>query len=192
MNHKGMEPWGCSTGDGIRSPQGPCTWRGSAWGSDCEVAQSCTTLCDPVDYSPPGSSVHGILQARVLEWVSISFSRVEAAKYQLRDMGKEDTQKEEFWFWFACWGGTKSGNQMRELKGMKNKLYTELNGLDKWWHNQGHSAKSRWLLYTAPHHFVPKCFCTRSEQNTLNFTSWRTDFMWSYPKDYHLMNVLEK
>ena len=40
-----------------------------------EVAQSCLTLCDPVDYSPPGSSVHGILQARILEWVAISFSR---------------------------------------------------------------------------------------------------------------------
>ena len=39
------------------------------------VAQSCPTLCDPMDYNPPGSSVHEILQARVLEWVSISFSR---------------------------------------------------------------------------------------------------------------------
>ena len=37
-------------------------------------AQSCPTLCDPVDCSPPGSSVHGILQARILEWVAISFS----------------------------------------------------------------------------------------------------------------------
>ena len=40
-----------------------------------EVAQSCPTLCDPVDCSLPGSSVHGILQARVLEWAAISFSR---------------------------------------------------------------------------------------------------------------------
>ena len=40
-----------------------------------EVAQSCPTLCDPVDCSLPGSSVHGILQARILEWVTISFSR---------------------------------------------------------------------------------------------------------------------
>ena len=39
------------------------------------VAQSCLTLCDPRDYSPPGSSVHEILQARILEWVAISFSR---------------------------------------------------------------------------------------------------------------------
>ena len=41
----------------------------------CLVVQSCLTLCDPLDCSPPGSSVHGILQARILEWVAISFSR---------------------------------------------------------------------------------------------------------------------
>ena len=39
------------------------------------VTQSCPTLCDPMDYSLPGSSVHGIFQARVLKWVAISFSR---------------------------------------------------------------------------------------------------------------------
>ena len=39
------------------------------------VAQSCLTLCDTVDCSLPDSSVHGILQARILEWVTISFSR---------------------------------------------------------------------------------------------------------------------
>ena len=39
------------------------------------VAQLCPTLCDSVDCSPPGSSVHGILQARMLEWVAIPFSR---------------------------------------------------------------------------------------------------------------------
>ena len=36
--------------------------------------QSCPTLCDPIDSSPPGSPVPGILQARILEWVAISFS----------------------------------------------------------------------------------------------------------------------
>ena len=40
-----------------------------------KVAQSRLTLCEPVDHSPPDSSVHGILQARILEWVAISFSR---------------------------------------------------------------------------------------------------------------------
>ena len=46
------------------------------------VAQLCLTLCDPMDCSPPGSSVHGILQARILEWIAISFSRGSS---QLRD-----------------------------------------------------------------------------------------------------------
>ena len=40
-----------------------------------EVAQLCLTLCDPMDCSLPGSSLHGIPQARTLEWVAISFSR---------------------------------------------------------------------------------------------------------------------
>ena len=43
--------------------------------SKSEVAQSCPILCDPVDGSPPSSSVHGILQARTLEWDAISSSR---------------------------------------------------------------------------------------------------------------------
>ena len=44
-------------------------------GKESEVSQSCPTLCDPMDCSLPGSSVHGIFQARALEWVAISFSR---------------------------------------------------------------------------------------------------------------------
>ena len=42
--------------------------------SECEVAQTCLTLHHPMDWSLSGSSVHGILQARVLEWVAIAFS----------------------------------------------------------------------------------------------------------------------
>ena len=41
----------------------------------CLVTKLCLTLCDSMDCSPPGSSVHGILQGRILEWVAISFSR---------------------------------------------------------------------------------------------------------------------
>ena len=41
---------------------------------ESEVAQSCLTPSDPMDYSLPGSSVHGIFQARVLEWVAIAFN----------------------------------------------------------------------------------------------------------------------
>ena len=48
---------------------------GSYGESESEVAQSCPTLCDPMDCSLSGSSIHGIFQARVLEWIAISFSR---------------------------------------------------------------------------------------------------------------------
>ena len=45
--------------------------------SESEVAQSCLTLSDPMDCSPPGSSIHGIFQARVLEWGTIAFSAMD-------------------------------------------------------------------------------------------------------------------
>ena len=47
-------------------------------GSETEVTQLCPTLVDPMDCSLPGSCIHGIFQARVLEWVAISFSRVSS------------------------------------------------------------------------------------------------------------------
>ena len=47
-----------------------------------QLLHSCLTLCDPVDHSPSGSSIHGILQARILEWVAMSFSRESS---QFRD-----------------------------------------------------------------------------------------------------------
>ena len=46
--------------------------------SESEVAQLCLTLSDPMDCSPPGSSAHGIFQARVLEWGAIAFSNMKA------------------------------------------------------------------------------------------------------------------
>ena len=55
------------------------------------VAQSCLTLCSPMDSSLPGSSAHGVLQARILEWVAISFSRGSS---QPRD-----------WTWVSCVAG---------------------------------------------------------------------------------------
>ena len=57
-------------------PPFPLKW------SQVLVSQSCLTLCDPRHYSPQGSSVHGILQARILEWAAISFSR---GSFQSRD-----------------------------------------------------------------------------------------------------------
>ena len=49
---------------------------GKIWWHVCMLAaQSCLTACDPMDCSPPGSSIHGIFQVRILEWLAISFSR---------------------------------------------------------------------------------------------------------------------
>ena len=56
----------------LHYPEGPA---GEAEVCECSVAQSCPTLWDPVGCSPPVSSVHGILQPSILEWVSISYSR---------------------------------------------------------------------------------------------------------------------
>ena len=50
---------------------------------ESEVAQSCPTPSDPMDCSPPGSSVHGIFQARVLEWGAIAFSNPEGIGFDL-------------------------------------------------------------------------------------------------------------
>ena len=55
--------------------------------SESEVAQSCPTLSDPMDCSPPGSSIHGILQARVLEWVATAFSSCFMSLPQLFQVG---------------------------------------------------------------------------------------------------------
>ena len=49
--------------------------------SESEVAQSCLTLSDPMDYSPPGSSVHGIFQARGLEWGAIATYHTIMSQY---------------------------------------------------------------------------------------------------------------
>ena len=66
--------------------------------------QSCPTLCDPMDHGLPGSSVHGILHARILEWVAISFSndkvRSEWREFPCRVLGitKSQTQLRDFHF----------------------------------------------------------------------------------------------
>ena len=58
----------------LQSPRHSTETLGACGGQRKLVTQSCLTLCDPMDCSLPGSSVYGILQARVLEWVAISFS----------------------------------------------------------------------------------------------------------------------
>ena len=52
--------------------------------TESEVAQSCLTLCDPMDCSPPGSPVHGIFQARILEWVPFPSPGIESGSPTLQ------------------------------------------------------------------------------------------------------------
>ena len=53
-----------------------------------KLLQSCPTLCDPIDGSPPGSPVPGILQARILEWVAISFSNAWKWKVKVKSLSR--------------------------------------------------------------------------------------------------------
>ena len=54
--------------------------------SEREVAQSCPTLCDPMNCSLPGSSIHGIFQARVLEWGAIAFMPLASANWEMSEV----------------------------------------------------------------------------------------------------------
>ena len=56
--------------------------------SESEVAQSCRTPSDPMDCSPPGFSVHGIFQARVLQWGAVSFSNAEKWKVKVKSLSR--------------------------------------------------------------------------------------------------------
>ena len=108
-------------------------WQDSTWffsaehESESEVAQSCPTLCDPMDCSPPGSSVHGTFQAIILEWIAISFS---SGSSQPRDgtpivdrrctvwaTRKEKAQKcvdKPWWMHSTNHGGRKQGSKRKK------------------------------------------------------------------------------
>ena len=68
MGHRGSSP------SSAINPLSDLSKALSAAAGAAELLQSCLTLCDPIDGSPPGSPVPGIIQARTLEWVAISFS----------------------------------------------------------------------------------------------------------------------
>ena len=62
--------------------------KGKATVSAAKLLQSCLTLCDPIDGSPPGSPIPGILQARTLEWVAISFSNAWKGKVKVKSLSR--------------------------------------------------------------------------------------------------------
>ena len=69
--------------------------------SESEVTQSCPTLCDPMDCSLSGSSVYGIFQARVLEWIAISFSRGSSRPRKWTPVSHITGRIDAFELW--CW-----------------------------------------------------------------------------------------
>ena len=62
--------------------------QGSPAAAAAKLLKSCLTLCDPIDGSPPGSPIHGILQARTLEWVAISFSNAWKRKVKVKSLSR--------------------------------------------------------------------------------------------------------
>ena len=130
----------------------------------CLVTQSCPTLCNSLDYSPPGSSVHGILQARILEWVAIPFSR-----------GSSRTQESVTsllhcrWILLPIWS-------TREALRTKNKVRNKpfWHRMVPWW------TQRKWLLWVGQkvHSVLSKnkntyfSFSPRTLLNSI-FTNWR-------------------
>ena len=70
--------------------------------SESEVSQSCPTLSDPMDWSLPGSSIHAIFQARVLEWGAIAFCGVSKSQTQQSDWTTKDIHLHCFLFSYVC------------------------------------------------------------------------------------------
>ena len=64
--------------------------------------QSCLTLCDPIDSSPPGSSVHGVFEAGTLEWVAIAFSRARWERWKIQDVLGAERRQEPRGGWSLC------------------------------------------------------------------------------------------
>ena len=108
----------------------------------CLVAQSCLTLCHPMDRSPPGSSVHGILQARILEWVAMPSSRGSS---QLRDQTWVSHIAGRF---FTSWGTGKPKNTGVDSLSLLQRIFPtqELNQC---------LLHSKWILWQPTPVFLP-------------------------------------
>ena len=105
--------------------------------SESEVAQSCPTLSDPLDCSLPGSSIHGIFQARVLEWGAISFSKLNIQKTKIMASSREidrETVETVSDFIFLASTITADGDYSHEIKRrllLGGKVMTNLDSIFK-------------------------------------------------------------
>ena len=130
--------------------------------SESEVAQSCPTLSDPVDCSLPGSSVHGIPQARTLEWGAITFSAVTA------NIPKRNRSTCLFTRWVVAWFMTHSIKPIRSSKKKKKTRYYMLP--NQRIYDFLSSCQRDWT-------WVESCFCIY--QSVCEIYNWQKT-MWTY------------
>jgi len=124
------------------------------------VAQSCLTLCDPMDYSPPVSSVHGIFQARILEWVAISYSRGSS---QHRDGIRVSCTSGRFFTVSATREASYSYDPALLLPGIYSKVLIR-NTHHQYYLVQGWMVGWRWKWSSLPHN--------RQEDKLLCYCDW--------------------
>ena len=129
------------------------------------VTQSYSTLCDPMYSSPPGSSVHGIVQARVLEWVATAFSAMDMSLGELWELIRELDRE--------AWRAIVQGSQSR----------TRLSD----WTDEYHCYEHPYILLLVD-------LCTNfSSIQTLKWSCWVKE-VWSFPRlfDTHHQIILHK
>ena len=108
----------------LGNPSPPYAWAWEpAWGeSVCMSAQWCLTLCDPLDCSPPRSSVHGIFQARILEWVAISCSRGSSWSRDQPHISWVSCIGRWILYYCATWKALKGRDHIQNLWENQNKI----------------------------------------------------------------------
>ena len=88
--------WSCLTHQIIQVLRFSLIFMGNRGSAAAKSLQSCPTLCNPIDSSPPGSAVPGILQVRTLEWVAISFSSAWKWRVKVKSLSR-------VWLWATLW-----------------------------------------------------------------------------------------
>ena len=131
------------------------------------VAQSCPTLCDPMDRSPPGSSVYGILQARILEWAAKPSSRYDTWKAYKRHIGRhKNLQRPRIQFvnisgqvpWISYWYRREKFNQVFAFRKSSSLFCTFTDCI--------HIANSHWFpIFLAAREYVFESKSVRQQRN---------------------------
>ena len=134
---------------------GSLKYVGTSWKSAAAAAkllQSCPTLCDPIDGSPPGSPIPGILQARTLEWAAISFSSAGKWKGKVKSLSR-------VWLLATPWT---AAHQAPPSKGFSRQEYWSGEPLPYW-------KSSTWLI-------LKIVLCAKKRKKNVNSLCWEQGF----------------